>query len=350
MRFGLSFLPDATRSMKLPIDYYKDAIQLSVIADEAGLHFVKMTEHYLHPYGGYCPSPITFLTAIAARTREIRLLTGGVLPVFHHPIQLAAQASMLDAISGGRVEIGFARAYLPYEFEAFGVDLDSSRERFTETIRAIIKLWQEPDVTIENRFFGFRHATSLPPCTQVPHPPVWVAAVQSRQSFAWIGQEGFRLLISPGLSGYDEIQEFVSIYRESFLDSHPEKTPEVALSLPVHIHKLESEAIESGDFYLGRYLDVWRDAAKAWDSIVSPDYPRYSGLGHGLRTDSPESMRQRVAALVGSPGRVADQIHWLKEKLDIDVLLMQIDFGAMPGGDANRSLELFVKEVWPACV
>jgi len=349
MRFGLSFLPDATPRMKLPIDYYRDAIQLSVMADQAGLHFVKMTGHYLHPYGGYCPSPIAFLSAVAACTRGVRLVTGGVLPVFHHPLQLAAEASMLDAISGGRVEIGFARAYLPYEFDALGVDLDSSRERFTETVRAVIKLWQESDVTIENKFFAFRNATNLPPCTQIPHPPVWVAAIQSRQSFAWIGQEGFKLLLSPGLSGYDAIREFVSIYRESFLDCHSEKTPEVALSLPVYVHRAESEAIESGDFYLGRYLDVWRDAAKAWDSVISPDYPRYSGLGHSLRIDSPESMRQRAAALVGSPARVVDQILWLKEKLGIDALLMQIDFGAMPGVDASRSLELFVQEVWPSC-
>src|SRR6202022_839988 len=102
MRQGLSFLPDATSATKSPADYYADAFTLCVKADEAGLDFIKMTEHYLHPYGGYVPSPIAFLSAVASRTKNIRLLTGGVLPVFHHPVQLAAEANMLDAISGGR--------------------------------------------------------------------------------------------------------------------------------------------------------------------------------------------------------------------------------------------------------
>jgi len=348
MRFGLSFLPDATPRTKSPVDYYRDAISLSVKADEAGLHFAKITEHYLHPYGGYCPSPFAFLSAVAARTRNIRLLTGGVLPVFHHPLQLAAGASMLDAISGGRAEIGFARAYLPYEFDAFGVSLDGSRERFTETVRAVIRLWRETDVTIENEFFSFRNARCLPPCTQAPHPPVWVAAVQSRQSFAWIGQEGFKLLITPGLAGYDPLKELVSIYRDCFVESHPGVAKEIALSLPIFIRRSDADAIRSGDTYLSRYLEVWGDAAKSWTSVVSPDYPRYSGLSHGLMMESPDSMRRRGAALVGSPSRVIDGIGRLRQDLDIDVILMQIDFGAMPGEEADRNLELFIKEVWPA--
>jgi alkanesulfonate monooxygenase SsuD/methylene tetrahydromethanopterin reductase-like flavin-dependent oxidoreductase (luciferase family) len=349
MRYGLSFLPDATPAMKSATDFYADALSLSVRADEAGLSFVKITEHYLHPYGGYCPSPVAFLSAVAARTRQIRLLTGGVLPVFHHPIQLAAETSMLDAISGGRAEIGFARAYMPYEFNAFQVELDGSRERFIATIDAVIRLWRESNVTIENEFFKFRNANTLPPCTQRPHPPVWIAAVQSRQSFAWIGKQGHKLLITPGISGYDSLSELVSVYRECFSEQHSSATPEVAISLPVYIHESDTQARERGDVYLGRYLRIWADAAKSWNSTVSTDYPRYAGFGQGLKFDSPAAMRERHAALIGPPQQVIDGIHWLKDKLGIDALLLQIDFGAMPGSDARSNLELFIDAVAPAC-
>ncbi|HSW70067.1 MAG TPA: LLM class flavin-dependent oxidoreductase [Gammaproteobacteria bacterium] len=112
MKFGLSFLPDCSPKDKSAIEYYKEALILCDLADKAGLHYIKMTEHYLHPYGGYCPSPLSFLCAVAARTSQIRLMTGCVLPAFHHPIQLAANVAMLDAISNGRADIGFARARL----------------------------------------------------------------------------------------------------------------------------------------------------------------------------------------------------------------------------------------------
>ena len=50
--------------------------------------------------------------AAAARTTTMRLVTGAVLPAFNHPLKLAGEIAMLDAISGGRAEIGFARAFV----------------------------------------------------------------------------------------------------------------------------------------------------------------------------------------------------------------------------------------------
>lgn len=349
MRFGLSFLPDATPAQRSAVEYYQDALMLAERADRAGLHFVKITEHYLHPYGGYCPSPLMFLSAVAARTHRIRLMTGGILPVFHHPVQIASHTAMLDALSNGRAEIGFARAWVPEEFDVFGVDMDDSRQRFVETIRAVLRLWTESPVTLETRFFSFSNVTIYPPCTQKPHPPVWVAAVQSRQSFAWIGQEGFKLLITPGLHGYEELQELVAIYRESFQENHPDRSPEVAISLPLYLHELDHLAIKQGDYYLQRYLDAWAAAAKAWDTRASVDYPRYTGFGRGLRLDSPDAMRRRGAALVGAPERVVEGIAELRDRLRVDTILWQIDYGAMAGEDSRRVLDLFVEEVWPAC-
>lgn len=351
MAFGISFLPDASAKTKSPVAYYADALDLSVIADEAGLGFVKMTEHYLHPYGGYCPNPLTFLAAVAARTKQIRLFTGCILPVFHHPIQIASEVALLDALSGGRAEIGFARAYLPYEFHAFGIPLDQSRERFTETVRAVVRLWSESDVTIDGEFFSFQKASILPRCTQSPHPPVWVAAVRSRQSFAWIGEAGLKLLVTPGFGELAPLREHISIYRDSFNGSRTGRGggPEVALSLPLCIRETDASAWAEADRYLARYLQVWADAAKAWDTVGSADYPGYTGMAQTLGRTSPEFMRRSGAAIAGCPDRVAEQVLSLREELGIDHILWQIDFGAMPGDAAGRTLRLFIDEVLPRC-
>lgn len=331
--------------MKPASEYFRDALALSVRADQLGFEYVKMTEHYLNAYGGYCPSPISFLSAVAATTQQVRLLTGGIMAVFHHPVQLAAETSMLDAISGGRAEIGFARAYMPYEFDAFGVAMDGSRERFVATIDAVVRLWQETNVSAQTMFFNFRNATSLPRCTQEPHPPIWVAAVQSRQSFAWIGRRGYRLLITPGIAGYESLQVLVQVYRECFAEAHPNEAPQVALSLPVFVHETEAEALRLGDIHLARYLRIWAEAAQGWNSKVSVDYPRYTGFGLGLKIDSAQSMRNRLAALVGTPEQVRRSLKALVDKLGFDVLLLQVDFGSMPGKLALASLELFANEV-----
>jgi alkanesulfonate monooxygenase SsuD/methylene tetrahydromethanopterin reductase-like flavin-dependent oxidoreductase (luciferase family) len=351
MRYGVSFLPDADPSTKQACAYFSDALALSALADEAGLHFIKMTEHYLQPYGGYCPSPLSFLSAVAARTQHIRLMTGGILPVFHHPLQIASEAAMLDAISSGRAEIGFARAYMPYEFAAFGVPLDGSRERFVETVNAVIRLWREPEVTLATKFFSFRNACTLPRCIQSPHPPVWVAAAQSPQSFKWIGQQGFKLLVNSGFMGNQTLQEQISIYRAAFSAAHgnTDTFPEVAISLPLFIHTEDQSAFVEGDPFLQHYLDVWMRAARAWDTSRSTDYPNYTHMSYLLRSDSPKAMRERRAAIVGTPGHVIEQIQQLRSELGVDTILWQIDFGAMPEEKAHRTLTLFIEKVFPYC-
>src|SRR5213075_1647705 len=112
--------------------YFREALDLAEEADRLGYSHVRIVEHYFHHYGGYSPNPIVFLAAAAQRTRTARLITGAVLPVFNHPLKLAGEIGMLDAISGGRLEVGFARAFLPHEFRRFGRDMDESRARFDE--------------------------------------------------------------------------------------------------------------------------------------------------------------------------------------------------------------------------
>ncbi|MFD5335035.1 LLM class flavin-dependent oxidoreductase [Streptomyces hawaiiensis] len=70
-------LPDCRPERRSATAYYHDVLAISRLADSAGLDYVKMTEHYLGSYGGYCPSPLTFLAAVAAQTSRIRLMTGG---------------------------------------------------------------------------------------------------------------------------------------------------------------------------------------------------------------------------------------------------------------------------------
>ena len=351
MNFGLSFLPDAKPTTKSASEYYHDALSLSKYADKSGLSTIKMTEHYLHPYGGYCPSPLLFLSTVAAQTSSIRLLTGCILPVFHHPIQIAAQTAMLDVLSHGRLEVGFARAYLPYEFDAFEVLLDESRGRYIDTINAVLRLWKEQDVSVECPYFSFRNANNFPQTIQRPHPPVWGAAVRSNESFAWIGEQQFNLLVSPPTGPLSDLVERLTIYRESFMESNIDKDikPKIALSIPLCIANTDHEAIQLGDYYLARYLDVWTDAAECWSRRNSTDYPGYSGLASVLRHSKPHTMRSNSSVVFGSPQRVREEINMIKELLRVDEILWQIDFGAQPIETSMNTLRLFVEEVLPHC-
>jgi alkanesulfonate monooxygenase SsuD/methylene tetrahydromethanopterin reductase-like flavin-dependent oxidoreductase (luciferase family) len=134
MKFGMSFFPDVKSDEKSARQYFDESLRLVDWCDVYGYSHVRIVEHYFHPWGGYSPNPIIFLTAASQCTRRARLVTGAVLPAFNHPLELAGELAMLDAISGGRLDIGFARAFLPYEFRHFGVSMDESVARFEEGI------------------------------------------------------------------------------------------------------------------------------------------------------------------------------------------------------------------------
>src|SRR5678815_3592538 len=143
MDFGVQFFPAVGPETKSARDYWAEALKLAALADELGYSSVRTVEHYFHPYGGYSPNPLVFLAAAAMVTKRVRLITGAVLPVFNHPLKLAGEIGMVDAISNGRLEVGFARAFLPHEFARFGVSLDESRARFDEGVAQVRRLLEE---------------------------------------------------------------------------------------------------------------------------------------------------------------------------------------------------------------
>ena len=183
MEFGIQFFPAVGPDQKPADQYWREALELTQLAERLGFTNVRTVEHYFLSYGGYSPDPLIFLSAAAAVTRSIRLITGAVLPVFNNPLKLAGQIGMVDAISGGRLEVGFARAFLPHEFARFGISMDESRACFDEGLEQVRRLLEEDKVTARGCFHSFENATSLPRPTQKPRPPFWIAALSTRESF-----------------------------------------------------------------------------------------------------------------------------------------------------------------------
>src|ERR1700761_7327394 len=144
MQVGIQFFPDIGPAEKSARDYWQEALQLVALCDRYGYSHVRTGGHYFHPYGGYSPTPVVFLAAAAQLTKHARMVTGAVLPAFNNPLKLAGELAMLDGLSDGRLDAGFARAFLPHEFAHFGVSLDESRKRFTEGV-AQIKLLLEAE-------------------------------------------------------------------------------------------------------------------------------------------------------------------------------------------------------------
>ncbi|HTU01672.1 MAG TPA: LLM class flavin-dependent oxidoreductase [Candidatus Sulfotelmatobacter sp.] len=342
MKYGLSFLPDVSPDIKAPLAYYRDALALCEMADQSGLETVKITEHYMNPYGGYCPDPLMFLTAVAMRTKRVRLMTGGVVAAWHHPIRLASRLAMLDVMSKGRLDVGFVRAFLPYEFDAFGIPMDESRSRYELTIRAVDRLLAEEKVTEETPYFNFNEVSILPPAFQTPRPPIWCAAAVSEESFRWAGAQGYDLMVAFSYHPIDTLAAKIALFR----NENP--TGRVTVFVPLVIDKNHARAVERGSYYLKRYHSVWAEAADSWKDRESTQYlPAYAQLSDFLRSADYSYMNGVGSVFFGDPKFVIERTRWLIEELRPYQLLWNLDIGGMPFAIAGNTLQLFVEHVLP---
>lgn len=279
MRFGINFFPTLSPAEKDAHQYYQECLELVTRAEELGFDHVKTVEHYFHPYGGYSPDPVTFLAAAAARTRRIRLVTGAVIPAFTHPVKLAGKLAMLDNLSGGRLDAGFGRAFLPDEFEAFGVSMDESRARFAEGVAACKRLWSEENVVWEGQFYQFGPVTLLPRPYQRPHPPVMVAAAFSPESCENAGREGHHLLLVPTITTTERAQEMLALYRKAWMAAgHQPGSERIQLSYTCYLAPERSQGYEGARACHENYTSKLADAVTSWGRTKNDQYPGYERL------------------------------------------------------------------------
>ena len=136
-------------------------VRQGILADDLGFNYYFMTEHHMQPEGAeFSPNPLLAETAIAARTKRIRLGQMANILTWHHPIRLAEQAAMLDVISGGRVEFGAGRGYQSRETEVLGgpmgatvQDQERNRAFFQDCYEIIMKAWTQPSFSHNGEFF-----------------------------------------------------------------------------------------------------------------------------------------------------------------------------------------------------
>src|SRR6202050_3121350 len=133
VKFGLFYQLPCAPDQSEPARY-NETVEQVILADEIGFDTAWLAElHFFRPFS-IMPAPLIVATAIAQRTKRIRLGTGVSLLPFHHPLKLAAEAAVVDILSDGRLDLGVGRGTIAVHFQGFDVPRDESRERFEEAL------------------------------------------------------------------------------------------------------------------------------------------------------------------------------------------------------------------------
>src|SRR6516162_2362727 len=347
MQFGVQFFPDVKPEQKSGADYFHEALFLAEESEELGFTHIRIVEHYFHYYGGYSPNPMLFLAAAAQRTHHARLVTGAVLPVFNHPLKLAGEIGMLDAISGGRLDVGFARAFLPHEFRRFRRSPDESVARFREGVEQVELLLTQENVTHRGRFHTVENTTSLPRPTQKPRPRFYVAALNTTDSFAFAGRMGYSVMAIP--LGGAVMRPLLAAYRDAWKTAGHPGEGEVMLAFHMFCDADGDRALAFACPFIDDYLRSLVEAASDWlDGCASRDYPGYDKVIEKLRQSRAADQIASCAAWVGAPDEIISQIRRTQQDFgSYEHASLQVNFNMVPLASALASMRLFTREVMP---
>src|SRR5881394_2653139 len=347
MEFGIQFFPDVGPEHKAADVYFNECLALVDLVDRYGYSHVRIVEHYFHYYGGYSPNPVVFLAAAAQRTRQARLVTGAVLPAFNHPLKLAGEIGMLDAISGGRLDVGFARAFLPHEFRRFGISPHESVARFREGIEQVELLLSQENVTHRGRFHAIENTTSLPRPTQQPRPKFYVAALNTPDSFEFAGRMGYSVMAIALVA--EKMRPLLAAYRQAWKAAGHPGRGEVMVAFHMYCGHDGERARAFATPLIDAYLTSLVEAASDWlDGRVSQDYPGYDKIIAALQASNAAEQIASGGAWVGSPGDIAATIARLQREFGgFEHASLQVNFNTMPYAEALSSMRLFAQEVMP---
>lgn len=168
--FGIKTAPQHTT--------YEDMLKVWKEAEEIpSIDHAWLFDHFAPIQGdvaGPCLEGWTVLAAFAAETERLRLglmVTGNT---YRHPAVLAKIAATVDVISNGRLDFGIGAGWNIYEHESMGIPLYKPGERIRrleEACEIIKRLFTEPTVDFDGRYYQLKEARSEPKPVQKPYPP-----------------------------------------------------------------------------------------------------------------------------------------------------------------------------------
>jgi alkanesulfonate monooxygenase SsuD/methylene tetrahydromethanopterin reductase-like flavin-dependent oxidoreductase (luciferase family) len=318
---------------------FRRIIEYAVEAEKLGYDAVWFAEHHFSNYG-YIPNPLLMATKVAAETSKIRVGTAVLVLPFWDPLRVSEDIALTDQLTGGRLEVGVARGYQPFEFRRFGLSMDDARDRTDEALGILAKALSGETFEFEGKFHQIPETTLYPKPRQQPRPPIWLAA-STEESFEIGGRYGLRALTTQSGRPVSALEQSWANYQRS-RQRHPDAPQHFGVQGQVVVASTDAEARTQMEHFLyqSRQATNLRHGREHVVSGVSEPLP-YEG-----EPDLDEMFENRT--LSGTPPTVIEKLTRYTEVADISLLSCVMHGGGMTHDTVLQSLRLFAQEVMPA--
>ena len=347
-----------------------EVAQQARLGDDLGYDSVSFTEHHFHIEGfEVSNNPVLLDLFIAMQTKRIRVGQLGIVLPAHNPIRVAEDIAMLDHMSGGRANAGFARGYqrrwvdvmaqqnhgihgaLPHQHDEIDA---ANRAAFEESFRIIKKCWTDEMISYEGRYWKIpagptpwdlpgtkrygkgvedgvvRSIGVIPKPVQKPHPPLFQPFASSEKSIRWCAEERVTAIL-PLLHPKTEVALF-QLYSE--VSGRP-LGEGMGVLRDVIIADTDEEAKalwEGSAVFVG---DTWFEPFGFFKGLLDPSTGEMPDVfGEGL-------------VLVGTVDTVTRQLERLLERIPANWVFAWLYNGFIPHAKLMKTIELFHTKVLP---
>jgi probable F420-dependent oxidoreductase len=154
----------------------KALVEYGVKMEQLGFDSIWVWDHVLLGVDPNFPiiESLTLLTAIAARTKKIKLGTGILVLPLRNPVILAKQLGSMDLLSDGRLLMGMASGWYKREFDAVGVAFEKRGKIMDENLEILTRFWTENMVKGEFTNYKIPAGVMYPKPIQKPRPPILI--------------------------------------------------------------------------------------------------------------------------------------------------------------------------------
>ncbi|MBO6621849.1 MAG: LLM class flavin-dependent oxidoreductase [Balneola sp.] len=322
--------PDPNSGEKLhPSKRLQNLLEEAELADQAGLDVFGIGEHHREEYVASAPAVI--LSAIAARTKNIRLTSTVTVLGSEDPVRVYQQFATLDLLSKGRAEIMVGRGSFIESFPLFGYDLQNYEELFEEKLELLMQLRENEKITWSGNFRAAIDDKGIYPQPMQTELPIWRAVGGTPKSAYVTGALGLPLALAIIGGLPEQFKQFADIHERGAKDNGKEKP-----ALSINSHGFIADASEEAK-------DIAFPAFKqTMDKIGSE-----RGWAPMSREQFEASTTLKGANFIGSPQEIIDKILYQHEIFGHDRFLMQMSVGSVPHQKMMKSIELFATEVAP---
>jgi alkanesulfonate monooxygenase SsuD/methylene tetrahydromethanopterin reductase-like flavin-dependent oxidoreductase (luciferase family) len=348
MHVGMGVIFQNPENALSDAEVWNEEVAMALQAEALGFDSIWTVEHHFSDYT-MCPDPVQFLTYLAGLTSRVQLGTGVIVLPWHDPMRVAEQITMLDNLSGGRMILGIGRGLARGEYEGFGVDMNTSRERFVEMAECIITGLERGYLDYDGELIH-QARRDLRPAPQHSFTGRTYAAAVSPESMPIMARLGIGLLVIPQ-KPWPVVEEDFRVYTDVYRNENGTEPPPPLCGGFCFVDESADRAEEMAYRYIGGYYGT---VLKHYELADAPHegvkgYEFYTNITKYIDRHGKDGAAEDFVKLMpfGTPAQVLEKLEVIKDKIGMAGFFPNFAYCGMSYSEGRRNMNLFADKVMP---